>query len=283
MRYIDYQEHRQHGTFNFPIAYYHETPHSPRYHMTYHWHRSYEIIYIKKGSFNITLDDSSRTYSEGDVVFVSDGMLHGGVPKDCDYDCIVFNLEMLLKDNNACSKMVNDIINHKILINTYLSENNKIIPAITQDLCNALSGKPEGYEFQVQGYLYILFGEIIKNELYTKSAFNNMANERLHSIKQVLAYISDNYSNNISLDELSHIAGMNPKYFCRYFKSMTDRTPIDYLNYYRIESACEMLSTKDMTIREVAISCGFNDESYFIKTFHKYKKITPKQYVKKEF
>ena len=98
-----------------------------------------------------------------------------------------------------------------------------------------------------------------------------------------LLFISDNYSNNISLDDLSRIAGMNPKYFCRYFRSLTGRTPIDYLNYYRIECASEMLSTKDITIREVAISCGFNDESYFIKTFNKYKGITPKQFMKSPF
>ena len=283
MKYIDYQEHRQHGTFNFPIAYYHENPRSPRYYMTYHWHTNYEIVYIRQGSFNLTLDDTTMTFNAGDVVFISDGMLHGGTPMNCIYDCVVFDLQMLLKDNNACSKMVQDIINHRIIINTYLSKNNKIITAVTQDLCNVLSAKAIGYEFQVQGYLYILFGEIIKNELYTKNSLDNITTERLNSIKEVLSYISDNYTNNITLDSLAHIAGMNPKYFCRYFKSMTDRTPIDYLNYYRIECACEMLSTRDMSIREVAISCGFNDESYFIKTFNKYKNITPKQYVKREF
>ena len=44
-----------------------------------------------------------------------------------------------------------------------------------------------------------------------------------------------------------------------------------------------MLYRKDITIREVAISCGFNDESYFIKTFNKYKGITPKQFMKSPF
>ncbi|MCR5580773.1 MAG: AraC family transcriptional regulator [Pseudobutyrivibrio sp.] len=283
MKYIDYQEHRQHGTFNFPIAYYHENPRSPRYHMTYHWHTNYEIIYIREGHFNLTLDDTTHIFNGGDVVFVSDGMLHGGTPSDCFYDCVVFDLQMLLKNNNACSKMVQDIIQHKILINTHLSEKDSTIVDIVHSLCYELSGKKSGYEFQVQGLLYLLFGEIINKELYTVNSIDNITSERLSSIKEVLSFISDNYANNISLDELAHIAGMNPKYFCRYFKSMTDRTPIDYLNYYRIECACELLSTKDMSIREVAISCGFNDESYFIKTFNKYKGITPKQYVKREF
>ena len=283
MKYNEYQERKQHGTFNFPIAYYHETPRTPKYYMTYHWHTSYEILYINRGEFTLTLDDKTCTYKAGDVVFITDGMLHGGTPKDCHYDCIVFDLQMLLKDNNACSKMVQDIISHKITINTYLSENNHVITAVVQDLVHALSEKREGYEFLVQGYLYILFGEIITDHLYTTNTRDDLSTERLNSIKEVLTYISENYTSNVSLDNLAHIAGMNPKYFCRYFRSMTDRTPIDYLNYYRIECACEMLSTKDVSIKEVAISCGFNDESYFIKTFHKYKGITPKQYVKREF
>lgn len=283
MKYIEYQERKQHGTFNFPIAYYHQTPMSPRYHMTYHWHTAYEILYIRKGTFNLTLDDSTSTYKAGDVVFISDGMLHGGTPIDCEYDCVVFDLAMLLKHNNACSKMVQDIIDHKVTIKSFLSEDNRIIAAITQDLCNALAQRAVGFEFEVQGYLYILFGETIKNELYTKNAVDSITAERLNSIKEVLAYISANYASNISLDSLARIAGMNPKYFCRYFRSMTDRTPIDYLNYYRIECACEMLSSSDMSIKEAAISCGFNDESYFIKTFHKYKGITPKQYTRREF
>ena len=133
------------------------------------------------------------------------------------------------------------------------------------------------------GYLYQLLGIILEEHLYKENTRDLAEAGHLNSIKNVLTYISENYDNNISLDMLAKIAGMNPKYFCRYFRSMTERTPIDYLNYYRIECACEMLTTKNISVKEAAISCGFNDESYFIKTFHKYKGITPKQFSKMEF
>ena len=80
------------------------------------------------------------------------------------------------------------------------------------------------------------------------------------------------------LNELSRIAGMSPKYFCSYFHSIIHRTPIDYLNYYRIERACSELSTSDLTLTEVAYRCGFSDVCYFIKTFKRYKGITPRRY-----
>lgn len=285
MKYTDYKERRMQGTFNFPIAYYHQTPHSPRYEMPWHWHTHYELIYIISGSFQLTLNNTTNTYHGGDVIFVTDGTLHGGTPHEsgCIYDCIVFDFNILMKNNHACAKTIQDIINHKIKIHPLLtSHSNRILPTVAK-LCESLSSRKPGYEFMTQGYLYQMLGIIMEDCLYEEHITGTAETERLNSIKNVLAYISDNYYNNINLDTLAKIAGMNPKYFCRYFRSMTERTPIDYLNYYRIECACEMLSTKDISIKEVAISCGFNDESYFIKTFHKYKGITPKQFVKAEF
>ncbi len=97
-------------------------------------------------------------------------------------------------------------------------------------------------------------------------------------LKPVLEYIDSNYGQTITLNELSRIAGMSPKYFCSYFHSIIHRTPIDYLNYYRIERACSELSTSDLTLTEVAYRCGFSDVCYFIKTFKRYKGITPRRY-----
>ena len=285
MKYLDYREHREQGTFNFPIAFYHENYHSPRYHMPYHWHHHYEILRIMSGAFHLTLDSNTRSYYAGDVIFITDGMLHGGNPDDntCVYDCIVFDLQILMKDNHICSKSIFDIMNHKITINTLLSEDSSAVLPIVDSLTSALSGRHTGYEFMTQGYLYQLLGIILEEHLYKENTGDLAEAGHLNSIKNVLTYISENYDNNISLDMLAKIAGMNPKYFCRYFRSMTERTPIDYLNYYRIECACEMLTTKNISVKEAAISCGFNDESYFIKTFHKYKGITPKQFSKMEF
>lgn len=285
MKYIEYKEQRRQGTFNFPIAFYRQTARSPRYEMPWHWHTHYELIRIISGSFHLTLDNVTRTYHAGDVIFVTDGVLHGGTPQgsDCVYDCIVYDLNVLMKDNHACSKTIQDIINHKITIQPMISEHCPRIFSVVSELCESLFSRQTGYEFMTQGYLYQLIGIIIEEHLYEENIYCTSDYERLNSLKNVLSYISANYNNSISLDTLAKIAGMNPKYFCRYFRSMTERTPIDYLNYYRIECACEMLSTKDISIKEVAISCGFNDESYFIKTFHKYKGITPKQFTQKEF
>lgn len=284
MKYIDYQERKEQGTFSFPVAYYHLTPHGPRYHMQYHWHTHYEIIRIFSGTFHLTLDNELRILTAGDCVLVTGGSLHGGTPyDDCIYDCVLFDLQIMARQNHVCGKTVHDILSHQMTPFSFLTDYCAEILPIVDLLCQALSEKKEGYEFATQGYLYLFLSVILRNHLYEENNYDRLAASRLSSIKNVLTHIAEHYANHITLDQLARIAGMNPRYFCRYFKSMTERTPIDYLNYYRIECACEMLSTRDISIKEAAISCGFNDESYFIRTFHKYKGITPKQFVKAEF
>lgn len=73
---------------------------------------------------------------------------------------------------------------------------------------------------------------------------------------------------------------MNPQYLCRIFKQITSLSPIDYVNYLRIEQACTLLTTTTMPIIEIALDCGFNDCSYFARVFQKRKGVAPSEYRK---
>lgn len=96
--------------------------------------------------------------------------------------------------------------------------------------------------------------------------------------KIVLSFISDHYMEKLTLEQMAASLSMNKNYFCRFFQELTGSTPMEYVNYYRIESACEQLTGTDKPITEVAFDCGFSDVSYFIKVFRKYKDKTPSQY-----
>lgn len=284
MKYLEYREKRQHGTFDFPIAFYHIEPKHPRYEMTYHWHTEYELIRILSGSFHFIIDGTPLKAQKGDILFIQDGILHGGTPLDCSYECVVFDMKLLLQDNHICTKQIRSIMDHTISISPLLPAGHKELAQAVANIFHALSDKKTGYEFITQGALYQLLGIILGEHLYKETARPSAALEHhTRNFKRVLNYIETHYTESISLDELAREAGMSPKYFCRFFREMTDRTPIDYLNYYRIECACEQLSTMRASITEVALSCGFNDMSYFSKLFSRYKGVTPRQYLNQQF
>ena len=70
LKYFDYFEKIQHGTFNYPIAHYHVTKDHPRYHMMHHWHIEQEIIIILSGKLELTLDGKEYTF---------DGIVNGSI------------------------------------------------------------------------------------------------------------------------------------------------------------------------------------------------------------
>ncbi|MFR8034942.1 MAG: helix-turn-helix domain-containing protein [Lachnospiraceae bacterium] len=280
MHYLDLNEQKQHGTEDFPVEYYYVDPSHPQYHMPYHWHMEYEMIRIRKGTFLISLDQKEITACEGDILFIHDGVLHAGTPKDCIYECLVFDLNTLKKVSNVCQTILRQITLHEIYVFEHIRKGTSgAMDGPVDTLFETMHKKNPGYELATYGYLFLVFSAIFSDHLYLKPDHQTPRNyRRILQLKQVLELIESSYSRDLSLEELSRAAGMSPKYFCRFFHEMTHRTPIDYLNHYRIECASHLLQNTELSLLDVADAVGFHDLSYFIKTFKKYKGITPKKY-----
>ena len=105
--------------------------------------------------------------------------------------------------------------------------------------------------------------------------------ERVRMIKQILQYIQENYARNLTLYGLAAYFHMSEGQFCRFFKSQIGMTAIEYLNYYRIGVACDMLKDGILPISEIATECGYNNISYFNRTFRRYMHCTPGEYQKR--
>lgn len=279
MKYLDYRENKLQGTFEFPVDYYHVDASHPRYQMTYHWHPEYEIIRILKGSFLLTVDGRSIHAVKNDVLFIHGGTLHGGVPEDCIYECFVFDIRLLLSNNKVCNKLIQQLIRHEVIINVKHDSASDFLCSTIDDLFDVIRDKKPGYEFLVQSALYSLLGGFVSTQAYSvNTASGTVSSQQLNRFKDVLGYIEEHYTEPIALEDMALAAGLSPRYFCRFFRKMTQYTPMEYLNYYRIECACEQLAEAGQSITEIALNCGFNDISYFIKSFHKAKGVTPKQY-----
>nr|WP_304059328.1 AraC family transcriptional regulator [Enterocloster clostridioformis] len=278
MHYLDYNENKQHGTLDFPIEYYHVNEHHPRYNMPFHWHKELEIIRIQEGVLFLKLDDEEIEAKSGDIIFVNEGVIHGGMPQNCIYECIVFDIQRLLMHTDTCKYYIRQLTKHHLMVQNHFTRENQSLYRIIDHLFTSMQHDEPGSELITMGTLFETFGIIYQKKLYQDAVEDKKSSIKMMQLKPVLEYIDINYSQAISLDDLSRIAGMSPKYFCRYFHSVIHTTPIDYLNYYRIERACYELSATDLTVSEVAYRCGFADVCYFIKMFKKYKGITPRHY-----
>lgn len=273
---MSYNELQQRGTPDFPIELYLIDKTHTRYEMASHWHSEPEIIRIIRGTLNVRLNNKEYIASSGDIIFVNSETVHGAYPTgDCVYECIVFHAGLLSTENNSCHAFIDGILNHKYVINEYNSCGDSDFYKAAYDLFETMKKHTAGYKFMVLGALYNFFGIIMDLNLYTDSDNTADSGKNVPKLKNALAFIRTNYDKPITLEDMSRHAGMSAKYFCLFFREMTRKTPVEYLTTYRIEKASRRLLSTDMSVTEIAYSCGFNDLSYFIKTFKALKGTTP--------
>lgn len=281
MQYINYQESRQRGTADFPLEYHHVSPSHPQYIMSLHWHVEFELIRILKGTLQLTIDEEEFLVSSGMFIFIPAGVLHAGMPDHCEYDCLVFDMNILMNKNDSCCRLIRMITEHEVEPQYIYPESDQDFHRIIWDMFDAVASRKKGYQMIALGSLYQMIGTIFSEGRYRHTSdLYSRHHRRILQLKQALEFIEASYNMPLTLDEIAHSVNMSPKYFCKFFQEMTHRTPIDYLNYYRIERACYQLLTTEQSITDVAYSSGFNDLSYFIKTFKRYKGTTPRRYLK---
>lgn len=283
MKYSDFNEKEQHGSIDFPIEYYFVTPAHSQYQMQIHWHKEFEIIHVIKGTFTAYIDTVKYEMYEGDILLVGCGSLHSGIPTDCIYECVVFDINMLIKHHNdIASKYITPLLNHTSIIQKYLKYGTDIeLEKIIDELFVGLKISGNFKELTIYSSLYKFFYHIFNNNyVFDTQLSNNKVHNQIKTLHDLIDWIENSYSSNIDLNDLAKVSGMSSKYLCHFFKLYTSHTPIDYVNFYRIECACNDLQTSNFSITDIAFRCGFNDLSYFIKTFKKYKGISPKQYKK---
>lgn len=284
MHYLLYNEKKQHGTADFPVAYYFVSEEHPRYSMPFHWHREWEIIRVLSGTFLLSINGQEYEAGAGDVFLLPSGALHGGIPCQSEYECLNFDPEELCGHGHPSRSLLRPFFRGSYIPHTCFTRRDGAVYAIVDDLLGAMTEEPpqEIRMLQTVGNVYRLFAAILERGLYTEGQPAERAGNSTDQLKPVLEYVESHFNQPLSLAQLADVVGMNPKYFCRFFRQVTQQTPMNYVNIYRIEQAAHMLCGSTMTVTEVGLECGFSDTSHFVKTFKKYKGVTPKQFRKRE-
>lgn len=281
------REVRSHGNMMFPISYY-------EWHglnraglvIECHWHEEWELLKITKGCALLTINGQQRLMQEGDIAFVPGNIMHLAEPFEdiyCRYTAIVFKHVFL---TNLCSDIVQSkyfqpvLSNKSSCINFVRQEDFGLQPEMIFDrLYNALAGKGSAYELYTKAYLYELIGAIfeIQSKVMQKD-HSQIFYSNTEKIKNALNYINTNYSQPIQINQLSELSTMSPSGFTKFFKMLTTMTPIEYVNNVRLSKAADMLSSTEKKIIDIAEETGFNNISYFIRTFKKNFGCPPQQY-----
>lgn len=98
------------------------------------------------------------------------------------------------------------------------------------------------------------------------------------AMQNVMQYITEHYAEKINITKLADLSGYSRSSFFRFFKKMTAMSPNDFIDFFRINVAREMLAGGDKNLTDIAQDCGFYDSSHFYKLFKKFTGLAPKKY-----
>ena len=111
------------------------------------------------------------------------------------------------------------------------------------------------------------------------TSVHNKREEQSESVvSRAKNYIQENYSRDISLDDVSKEVNISPYYFSKLFKEEAGENFIEYLTRIRIETAKTMLKDPNLSIKEIGVLSGYVDPNYFSRIFKKQTDMTPREY-----
>lgn len=113
------------------------------------------------------------------------------------------------------------------------------------------------------------------------SIYAKMQSDSFNAITvSAIEVLKQNYTGEISLEDLAIKLNVTPQYLSKVFKEDTGVTFKEYLTELRIEMSKDMLRSGEYSIKDICYEVGYNDTSYFIRAFKKFEGLTPKDYQK---
>ncbi|WP_294430232.1 AraC family transcriptional regulator [uncultured Treponema sp.] len=277
-----YKETFQRGTVVFPLQYSMCNTVDSHYDLPLHWHDEFELIHILSGTYNIFLGDKVIELNKNDLCLIPGDLIHGDAPNKgmALYESVVFDIDFIRLHSYSPDSFFSDVLNGSIILDNF-------IPASKTELCdigckffNIIKLHIDDYDLITAGLLLLFFGNMKKDHLYRKKSIlqSRTKDIRTDQISKVLNLIRKNYGQELTLQQMADSVALSPKYFCRLFKENTGHTPIEYLNWFRVNRACTLLRETSEKLLDIALECGFNDFSYFTKIFRRYKGMPPSKY-----
>ncbi len=234
-----------------------------------HWHDRMEILRINRGSIRIDLGVHTVCAVAGDLVVIPPKMSHKGFAceQGAAYDVLMFDLRSFYNATDVCRQIL-----------PALFDGTARLSAITRDAnvlnCfDAICTCENKDSLAVTADIYRLLHLLFQNELVSfQSPDENTA------IRESVAYIEQNFAQELNVASISKQFGYSAAYFCRKFKNATGLTPMAYLNIFRLEQAYQRIKSDSAAISEIAAQCGFSDANYFTRCFKKHFGAPPTHY-----
>lgn len=233
------------------------------------WHKNTEIQLCTAGHGDVLVDGKVYHIEKGDIVVINSNLLHYTFTDSAlTYTCLIVNTKW-------CEQM--SIPYDSIQFDTFIQSERLV------DIIHSLEGLLSNSEGElrlakVNRLLLELFIELVEKHS-AKGSFVKTGGTHFDIVKDTITLLQGHYTQRLTLDEIAVAVHYDKYALCREFKKYTGQTIVSHLNKYRTLQAIELLS-QGYSVSETALRCGFENLSFFTRTFKKYTGKLPSQYRK---
>ena len=277
-----------HGDAMFPLSVHEvvtDTGHAER--LQCHWHHEMEFFLVTAGEGLFQINESHIEFKSGDIFFVDSNCLHSvEVPegKPMTFIAVVFDPVLLSGQlhDSIWQKYIAPVRNGDIHFPSKTGTEDAVgmkASGNVRRIADAYRDQKDGYELEIKIELLRIW-ELLYRQSVRDTNPRKGTNSRVELLKNIMTYIREHCTEDLSVAELAAQNSMSTSQFCRFFHSMARMTPVAYINSCRIAESCRMLLSTDKPIGEIATECGFDNISYFNRVFIKMMHRQPREYRK---
>lgn len=164
-----------------------------------------------------------------------------------------------------------------------LSPNSPVYRANSKDLAKEMMSEmlyiaqhADSSPFHLIGHLYLFLDYLTRSA----ASMNIIKAGRLRDfyIKEALSYIEQNFQNDISVEDIAAICGLNRSYFGKIFRDTVGKSPQEFLMSYRMAKAAELLKLTTLSINDIGNAVGYPNQLHFSRAFKNIYKISPRNW-----
>lgn len=264
-----------------------------------HWHEDIELIVPNEGEVVYNINGKLVIVRPGEGLLINSRRLHSACLKhvrDCYYNLLIFHPMVLCISEEIEQKVVQPIIDssfdyillqkgtawHENILHWFSVIRERQIDRSMPKTFAAMEfavlkeNQDKSVKCAVAGLVSLIWSEIARN--IVPDAKPHTECSQLTSLKEMIDYIDKHYVEKLTLDNIAAAGHVSKRTCGNLFERFLYISPMKYLNEFRLKQSITLLKSTDMTITEIALSCGFSGASYYAESFRRELGKSPSEY-----